>query len=166
MVWNSMEVFQWPYANPTSVVVLDSTAAWGATKGSVVPSISFMDTDEKTRADFRERVNEASSLDDLPDPDDITFEANVNLEAMCGITDKNAIRRIDISSSDGMYAFEDNDKEYHRPWCVTLQHSHNVQHGLHVHSDRDGGRSPCRVCEPHLWDGEAVRGDHKCLGPS
>jgi hypothetical protein len=166
--WHGCSLLFWPYTDPSSVMVIDSRSF--LTKD--LSSHSRLDyqftppTDER-RFELNQLIDQANTIEELPNSDDLRCKVNVKIHPRVGIANINAAHRICLRRSNGLFAMLPQDALYHRPWCPELEEQVEVH--LHmlpaIDGDGDGERTPCPTCHPENWDFEAWKGEDDSLGP-
>lgn len=152
-VWDGIDVHQFPYTDPDSVLVVDSAATFGRlTEKALDLKLWIEDAPRSELNELLERAERATVESDVPD----ALEAYVHLcgrfVPCLGLRDGQAFRRIPLDLATIGYAQPSGDSYFHRPTCERLA-DQTAKFSLTLLPDaRDERREPCPVCRPEEWD--------------
>jgi len=159
--WEGLHVLKCPYDNPTSILMISTSAAIADCTLSgpqFNPSLSI-DDDPDVEDVVAKRETALASLDnpdaELPESSSILSLASMTAYPTLGLGNKEAILKLSIEYSDGGYALTDDSDLYHRPSCPEIEFE-DVEYKLRL-SQKDG-RKPCPVCKPNRWNSEGRHG--------
>ena len=160
--WEGLLVLRFPYTNPESILLVDTSKALASREPDDIESgiqIWIEETPDNDEITEKKRIAAAAlKSDESPLPDSHSIQVLARMRALPRflIANTDASATIGIGSSDGGLALPAGSDLYHRPSCEDIEFEDDVQYVLRLPSDSN--RTPCPKCKPDRWNMEARRG--------
>lgn len=160
-LWEQLHVLRFPYVDPESILLIDTTSAVSEHKphrGSNEINVWIEENpDNKEVADMKATAIAALDTADgkLPESGSIRVLAWMEASPRIAIADVHASLAIDIRGSDGGYALPYDSDFYHRPSCPDIRFD-DVDYVISLPANSH--RQPCPTCKPHRWNAEGRQG--------
>jgi hypothetical protein len=151
--WENLNLYDFPYDDPESVLIVDSKRLWGSNPiQRPYISLSVIDEHGDVNAELLQQALKAEREQDIPDASKALVTLEWRLIPRHGLAEPGAAMRIELDLTMLGYALPENDKCYHRPGCERIKG--DVEYSLIRRRQGEQVRSSCEVCQANDWDWE------------